>query len=138
MRGSQGFTLIELLGVVAIIGILAAIAIPQFAEYRTQSFCASVQADVKNTVLAEERYFATYQVYGADEIITKHGTVPNEIDSTMNVAIKTAHGNDINEILPGMNVGSTGNVVGKSANCIRPDGKKTFTFAQATGQYTWD
>ena len=118
LKNQKGFTLIELLVVVAIIGILAAIAIPQFAAYRAQSFCSSVEADVKNTVTAEEAYFTTYQVYGAPEIKTKHGTVENAVDSTMDVTSK-------------------GKVIGTGANCVRPDGKKTFTFDQANGQYTW-
>ena len=62
-KDNKGFTLIELMIVVAIIGILAAIAIPQFAAYRAKSFNASAESDLKNAKTSFEAYYADYQAY---------------------------------------------------------------------------
>ncbi|MBT0653009.1 type IV pilin protein [Geomobilimonas luticola] len=59
----RGFTLIELLIVVAIIGILAAIAIPQFNNYRQKSYNAAAQSDLRNARLVLESYFGEHQAY---------------------------------------------------------------------------
>jgi prepilin-type N-terminal cleavage/methylation domain-containing protein len=57
-RIRKGFTLIELLIVVVIIGILAAIAIPKFANTKNKAYTAAMKSDLRNLVTAEEAFFS--------------------------------------------------------------------------------
>jgi type IV pilus assembly protein PilA len=59
----KGFTLIELLIVVVIIGILAAIAIPKFANTKQKAILASMKTDLKNLVTAQEAFFSDNNDY---------------------------------------------------------------------------
>ncbi len=57
-RSEGGFTLIELLIVIAIIGILAAIAIPQFNQYKARAYDTASKADLHNIYLACKAYWS--------------------------------------------------------------------------------
>ncbi|HXG43569.1 MAG TPA: prepilin-type N-terminal cleavage/methylation domain-containing protein [Gemmatimonadales bacterium] len=59
----KGFTLIELLIVVVIIGILAAIAIPKFANTKEKAILASMKSDLRNLVTAQEAFFSDNNCY---------------------------------------------------------------------------
>ncbi|MEP6765588.1 MAG: prepilin-type N-terminal cleavage/methylation domain-containing protein [Gemmatimonadaceae bacterium] len=62
-RTRKGFTLIELLIVVVIIGILAAIAIPKFADTKNKAYITAMKSDLKNMVSAAEAFYSDNNTY---------------------------------------------------------------------------
>ncbi|WP_291464263.1 prepilin-type N-terminal cleavage/methylation domain-containing protein [Desulfobacula sp.] len=86
LRGnnSKGFTLIELMIVIAIIGILAAIAIPNFIAYRNKSFCSAAESDANAIAAGIADYFSVPSIVA---VPTQAGT--NAVDFTTAGVAKT-------------------------------------------------
>ena len=65
LHRNEAFTLVEILIIIAIIGLLAVIAIPQFITYRSQAIDAQLKSDLRNAAVAVESYFTRKSVYPA-------------------------------------------------------------------------
>lgn len=110
----KGFTLIEVLIVVAIIGVLATIAIPQFSAYRAKAYCSTLKADLANLAISQEAYFYENDVYLAATVTGGGGSnVPNFIWTNGVTLVSSAGGL------------TDWNAVVNHTNCIN-------------GPYTWD
>jgi prepilin-type N-terminal cleavage/methylation domain-containing protein len=87
MRKRGGFTLIELMIVIVIIGILAAIAIPQYATVKQRAYLATVKTDLKNLEISEEAYASANAGAYFSHTYTSSSDSTNTFGASQNVSI---------------------------------------------------
>ncbi|VAX21417.1 hypothetical protein MNBD_NITROSPINAE01-39 [hydrothermal vent metagenome] len=113
LKSKKGFTLVELLIVVAIIGVLAAIAVPAFSSYRAKAFCSAIQADLANIAIGQESYYYENETY----------LPTTQVGQTSNIPTFTWS--------PGVTLtASAGNITSWSVTADHPN--------CLTGPYTWN
>lgn len=63
LKKDEGFTLVELMVVVAIIGVLSAVAIPNFKKYQAKSKASEAKLQLSSLYTAESAFYADYNIY---------------------------------------------------------------------------
>lgn len=90
-RRQRGFTLMEVVVVMVILGILAAIAIPNYSEYTLRSHRSAVQAFISDVASRQTQFFLDRRVY-ATSVAALNMTTPADIANRYAVAIATNAG----------------------------------------------
>lgn len=92
-RAERGLTLIELLIVVAILGVLAAIALPQILNYRQTAFDALAKSDLRNAANAQEAYFLNLGDYLNCSNAACSSQLPNfRLSNTVSITMQADNG----------------------------------------------
>ncbi len=129
--GEKGFTLVELMIVVAIIGVLSAIAVPNFQKYQAKSKTSEAKLQLSAAYIAEEAFFGEYGLYA--RCLKYMGFDPSNEISKRYYMIGFNHGNPIIDATAYNNAASLGLSTNSWINNGCPDfglwGESTFFLA---------
>jgi prepilin-type N-terminal cleavage/methylation domain-containing protein len=87
VKSNRGFTLIELLIVVVIVGILASIAIPKFANTKEKAYLASMKSDLRNLATAQEAFLFDSLTYTTNQALLNYAA-----SAGVTITVNTATG----------------------------------------------
>jgi type IV pilus assembly protein PilA len=91
LHPSPGFTLIELLVVVGILGILTAVAIPNFVSYRKRAFDAAIKSDIRQAVIAEQAYELKHGEYANSVVELKDSGFRQSEGISLEITVQGDH-----------------------------------------------
>jgi len=119
VRREAGFTLIEVLAVMLIIGVLAAIAIPNFNSAREQAYISTMKGDLHSLRLAQE----LYNVGPEGEYASNTADLSEFFTPSENVTVTISGGGDTwsaTATHPGTSVECTYDFPGNLIECAEP------------------
>ena len=87
----KGFTLIEIMLVVAIMGIIAAIAIPQYKQYVIRGNRSAAQSFMVDVASRQKQYLLDARTYAPD-LVTLAMTPPNDVANNYNITMNVPGG----------------------------------------------
>lgn len=82
MRDQRGFSLIEVLVIIVVVGVLAGIAIAQYASFRARGVDSQIAAVVRGVATSEEAFYASNRFYAAD-VDDLNGVAVGDVEVTV-------------------------------------------------------
>lgn len=141
MRGSKGFTVVELLIVLAVIGILTAVAFPSYQNHVRKGSRAAAQAAMMQVADREAQYLLDARNYavGTSALTTLNITVPTEVSSKYTITVTNSSGGTTATTPPSYTVVATpitgGSQVSDGTLYLTHTGAKTRVASSVT--YSW-